>query len=72
MTRPDSFRRLWGMPLLIAMLSLAGLLMALIGNGYWDLLSWGALGTPVLVMLYHSLRSRPPGGRRRSQTLRRS
>ncbi len=38
------------MPALLALLSGVGLVAALIGDGQWDLLGWGALGVPVLVM----------------------
>jgi hypothetical protein len=45
------FTRLWGKPLLIALLSLAGLITALLGDGYWDLFSWIALALPVIIIV---------------------
>jgi len=41
--------RTYLMPLIIAMISSAGLLFALIGDGLWDYLSWLALGIPVAI-----------------------
>lgn len=43
--------RLWGKPLLIALLSITGLIAALVGDGYWDVYSWIALGIPVIVVI---------------------
>ena len=44
-------RRVFGMPLLLALISLLGLVSALLGDGVWDALSWLALGIPVVVAL---------------------
>jgi hypothetical protein len=44
-------RRVFGMPLLLALISLVGLVSALLGDGAWDALSWLALGIPVAVAL---------------------
>lgn len=44
-------RSLWMIfrwPLLIAVISLVGLVSALVGDGGWDALSWAALGIPAL------------------------
>jgi hypothetical protein len=38
------------MPVLLALVSLAGLVIAILGTGFWHLLSWVALGYPVYVM----------------------
>jgi len=48
--------RTYLMPLIIAMISSAGLLFALIGDGLWDYLSWLALGIPVAIGLWFSNR----------------
>lgn len=48
--------RVWGWPLLLALLTIAGLLMALVGDGGWDTLSTLALGFPVLIGSWHLLR----------------
>ena len=37
-------------PLLLALLGLFGLLSALLGDGLYDLLSWLALGTPLVLV----------------------
>ncbi|MBE7175809.1 MAG: hypothetical protein INR69_05360 [Mucilaginibacter polytrichastri] len=52
---PDTaavFRRLWLKPIIIGVLSLGGLISALVGDGIWDALSWILLGLPVVVMAY--------------------
>lgn len=63
---PGSFRFVWGIPLLLAVLTVFGLLAALLGTGIWHGLSWLAMLVPVLVGLRYSLwpRPRPQGGRR--------
>lgn len=35
-------------PLLIAVLSIIGLVSALVGDGVWDALSWASLGLPAV------------------------
>jgi hypothetical protein len=50
-----SFRRLWGMPLLMAVLIIFGLLAALLGTGVWHVLSWIALSVPVVVIIRYGL-----------------
>ncbi|MFI4980961.1 MAG: hypothetical protein ACHQIO_11470 [Nevskiales bacterium] len=41
------------MPLLLAVLTLFGLLAALLGEGWWWPLSWIALGSPLLTLVWH-------------------
>jgi hypothetical protein len=50
------FLKLWGMPLLLGLLTTIGLLSALLGDGIWDILSAVALGIPVVIGLWYSLR----------------
>lgn len=50
------FLKLWGMPILLGLLTTIGLLSALLGDGIWDLLSACALGIPALVGLWYGLR----------------
>ncbi len=51
--------RVWGYPSLIAVLSLFGLLSALLGQtGIWRIFSWIALSIPLAVIL-NCLRRRP-------------
>jgi uncharacterized membrane protein YjjP (DUF1212 family) len=47
---PNSLRRVFRWPILIAAASIAGLLSALIGDGWADMLSWALLGGLVIVM----------------------
>jgi hypothetical protein len=39
------------MPVLLAFVSMAGLVMAILGTGFWHLLSWAALSYPIYIML---------------------
>lgn len=56
---PSPFTRQWGWPLGLALLTLFGLMSALLGEGgIWWVLSWIALGLPLLVALRHILRAR--------------
>ncbi|MDR6944215.1 hypothetical protein [Mucilaginibacter pocheonensis] len=45
------FKRVWGMPLLLAVLTLFGLLAALLGIGYWNLIAWVTISVPLLVIV---------------------
>lgn len=47
--------RLWGMPIVLAVLSAVGLLFGLLGDGWWDAVSWIGLGVPVLVCAWFGL-----------------
>jgi hypothetical protein len=53
MKKSNPFLNLWGKPLLIAFLSLSGLIAALVGDGIWDVYSWIALGIPVIWMIWY-------------------
>lgn len=48
--------RIWGIPIVLGLLSIAGLIAALVGDGFADVLSWIALGIPLLVGIWFSLR----------------
>ncbi len=41
--------RLWGWPIVLGVLTLSGLLSALVSDGWGDWWSWFALGVPVAV-----------------------
>jgi hypothetical protein len=56
----STLRHVFGMPILLAAISLVGLLVALLGDGLWDALSWLSLAIP-LAVIAHKLRQ----GRRR-------
>lgn len=49
--RPSA-RRIFALPLLIAVLGLVGLVSALTGDGWRDWLSWAALALPVAVVIW--------------------
>jgi hypothetical protein len=51
-----SFLKLWGMPILLGLLTTVGLVSALLGDGIWDLVSACALGAPVLAGGWYGLR----------------
>lgn len=55
-TRP--FLRLWLWPIALGVLTLTGLLSALISDGWGDVWSWIALGIPVAVITWFSCVSR--------------
>ncbi|MCA0175397.1 MAG: hypothetical protein LCH73_03775 [Proteobacteria bacterium] len=48
------------MPLVVALISAAGLISALVGDGPWDTLSWLALGLAVVLCAWHGLPWRRP------------
>jgi hypothetical protein len=54
--------QIWGVPILLGVLTTIGLVAALLGDGIWDLVSAVTLGAPVLVGAWYSLR-RPPAKR---------
>jgi len=52
------FMRKWAVPIILAILTLVGLISALVGDGLWDLVSAFALGVPVVLCLWFGLRRR--------------
>lgn len=52
MKKPHSLRKIFAIPLLLALLSVAGLIVALTGDGWRDGASWAALGIPVLAVAW--------------------
>jgi hypothetical protein len=54
--------QIWTMPILLAILTVIGLVAALLGDGVWDLVSALTLGAPVAVGAWYGLR-RPPARR---------
>jgi hypothetical protein len=55
MIRRDTlFRRVFGIPLLLAMATITGLLVALLGQGSWHALSWILLSLPIVVAAWHA------------------
>ncbi|MFN4312464.1 MAG: hypothetical protein ACK4FK_17910 [Ferrovibrio sp.] len=50
------FLRLWGMPILLGILSGVGLVAALVADGWGDTLSWLTLGLLVVLMAWYWFR----------------
>lgn len=50
--------RIYSLPLCLTLLSIAGLVLALLGDGFWDLGAWLLLSLVCLACLYHSLKKR--------------
>jgi hypothetical protein len=53
----SEFQRVFGVPILLGILSAVGLLSALFADGFWDALSWVGLGAPLVVIAWFWLRS---------------
>ncbi|MBP1295742.1 MULTISPECIES: hypothetical protein [Bradyrhizobium] len=51
--------QIFGAPLVIAIVSTVGLISALVGDGWWDAVSWVGLGLPVLLYLVFTWRRQP-------------
>jgi hypothetical protein len=47
--RQSNFWKVFEIPIVIALLSAAGLFAALLGDGVWDGLSWIGLGVPAVI-----------------------
>ncbi len=52
MNHPFPFRKVYGSPLILAAITICGLLSALFGDGVWDALSWFALAIPLVVTVW--------------------
>ncbi|GAB3257639.1 hypothetical protein GCM10027347_20280 [Larkinella harenae] len=58
-----SFWHIWIIPLVLALLSMIGLIAALVGDGMMDFVSWLTLGIPLVVIGWFV--SRPQGPKRK-------
>lgn len=56
--RPLSLMEIFRIPGLLALVSLAGLISALLGAGWWDILSWLTLGLPVAAIAWAFIANR--------------
>jgi hypothetical protein len=54
----SAFRTLWGMPILLGVLTAVGLVAGLLGDGWWDVVAVIGLGIPVAVGAWHAFK--PP------------
>jgi hypothetical protein len=50
------FRHTWGMPIVLGVLTLAGLVTGLLGDGVWDDVAVAALAVPVAVGIWHAFK----------------
>jgi hypothetical protein len=48
--------QIFAAPIVVGVLSIVGLLAALIGDGWWDVVSWLTLTLPILLYLFFILR----------------
>lgn len=56
--RQSNFWKVFALPVVIGLLSAAGLFAALLGDGLWDALSWLGLGVPAALALRGLLQRR--------------
>jgi len=55
--------QIFAAPIAVGALSIVGLLAALIGDGWWDAVSWLSLALPVLLYLFFVVRRKSVGPR---------
>lgn len=58
MSHPFPFRKVYGPAIVIAVITMYGLLSALFGDGVWDEISWVALGAPLMVIIWKCSRTK--------------
>jgi hypothetical protein len=66
MSTDKELSRLWGMPVLLGMLTAFGLLAALLGTGIWQWLAWPAIAAPIAVIVRHVFRPRARAASRKA------
>ena len=65
-SRNSVFLHVFGKPVLLALISMAGLVAALVGDGIWDLVSWITLGFIVAVTVWYVWFAKPASRKRRT------
>lgn len=50
------FWHTWGMPIVLGVLTLAGLFVGLLGDGVWDAAAVAMIAVPVLVGAWHAFK----------------
>ena len=50
-------RRVWVAPSSMGLITVMGLICALLGDGVWDMLSWVALAIPVALCIFYTAKS---------------
>lgn len=50
------FFKVWGIPIILSVVTVIGLLLAIMGVGIWHIFSWIALAIPVYIMIRYGLR----------------
>jgi hypothetical protein len=53
-----TLRQIFAAPMVVGALSVIGLVAALIGDGWWDVVSWLSLTLPILLYLFFVVRRR--------------
>lgn len=51
-TRPLPLAVIFGIPVLVALITIVGLVVALLDNGWLDVISWNALLVPLTVIVW--------------------
>ena len=52
----SQFMKVWGMPVLLSIVTIIGLISAIIGLGVWHWISWITLSAPIVVMWWFGRR----------------
>jgi len=52
------FRKVYGAAIIIAVITIYGLLSALFGDGLWDEVSWVALSIPLAIIVWNYSRAK--------------
>ena len=65
MRQPFPFRKVYGLPVLLAVVTFGGLLSALLGDGIWNVASWCALSIPLAVIAWKFVQGKRTALRKR-------